>query len=83
MTAAIPQVPVPTASALLMADTMDAYRSSNKGYRDRQLLYDSSPTNWNSLYLEDRDIQCLLVSFPIIEDGKHNRKYHTNHTQNI
>ena len=32
---------------VLMADMMDAYRSSNKGYRDRPLLYDSSPINWN------------------------------------
>ena len=38
-------------TTLLMADTMVAYRSSNKGYRDRQLLYGSSPINWSLAYL--------------------------------
>ena len=33
-------VPTMKSTTLLMADTMDAYRSSNKGCRDRPLLYD-------------------------------------------
>ena len=40
-------VPTMKSTTLPMADTMDAYRSSNKGCQDRQLLYDSSPINWN------------------------------------
>ena len=33
-------VPTMKSTTLLMADTMGEYRSSNKGYRDRPLLYD-------------------------------------------
>ena len=41
-------VPTMKSTTLPMADTMDAYRSSSKGCQDRQLLYNSSPINWNS-----------------------------------
>ena len=44
-------VPTMKSTTLPMADTMDAYRSSNKGCQDRQLLYDSSPINWSLAYL--------------------------------
>ena len=42
-------VPTMKSTTLLMADTMDEYKSSSKGYRDRQLLYDNSLINWNLL----------------------------------
>ena len=44
-------------TTLLMADTMDEYRSSNKGYRDRQLLYDSSPNKHGEQVFEVNLIQ--------------------------
>ena len=44
-------VPTMKSTTLPMADMMGEFRSSNKGYRDRQLLYDSSPINWSLAYL--------------------------------